>query len=135
MGKATPMPLKPASQLRAEAREEHGEVLQAARRFAQRAAKQFEATAVYLFGSRARDDWRRGSDADLLVVSNHFAGMSQYERALVLSYLWDGPVGCEAMGATPGEFEQGRYRAGIVSMAIEDGMLQLWPAERAVTAG
>ncbi|MDZ7728605.1 MAG: hypothetical protein U5Q44_10675 [Dehalococcoidia bacterium] len=68
-------------------------------------------------------------------VSDRFAGMSQYERALALGYLSDGPVGCEAMGATPAEFEQGRHRVGIVSMAIEDGMLQLWPEERALTAG
>jgi uncharacterized protein len=129
------MTIKPARVLREEALAEQQAALEAVRAFAKRAVETWNASAVYLFGSRARDDWRRGSDADVFVISERFEGLSQYERAVELSRLWDGPVGCEPMGFTAAEWEQRRGKPGIVSMALDDGLLQLHPEECRIREG
>lgn len=119
--------LKPAAILKAEAQAEHEAVMAAVRRFARRCAEQFAASEVYLFGSRARGNWRRGSDADVIVVSERFAGVPMPARPVPLYALWDGPpmTGIEPICLTPEEFEAAKGRVGIVAMAFADGAVPL----------
>jgi predicted nucleotidyltransferase len=119
------MVLKPAAVLKAEAAEEHRAVLAAAKRFAHRAQRELGATAVYLFGSRARGDWRRGSDCDLLVVSPRFAGLRRFERPVLMYELWDGPVSIEPWGVTPEELDAQREGGGLVELVLAGPAIEL----------
>ena len=122
------MVLRPPAELRREALAEHEAVLAAARRLAARAVAELGATRVLLFGSRARDDWRRGSDCDVIAVSERFAAMDRFERWNALFDLWDGPVDIEPVGLTPEEFARSASRAGIVALALDGSALDLAPA-------
>ena len=63
---------------------------------------------LVLYGSFARGTEREGSDIDVVVLSENFAGMGYWERIDVLSdaiYEVFAPV--EAVAMTPKEWEQG----------------------------
>jgi len=63
---------------------------------------------IVLYGSYAKGTQREGSDIDLVVVSEDFAGKDHWERIKLLSAaiyrLWE-PI--EAIAMTPEEWEQG----------------------------
>ena len=63
---------------------------------------------IILYGSYATGTYREGSDIDIVVISNDFAGLSFWERIDILSdviYEIFAPV--EAIALTPDEWEQG----------------------------
>jgi predicted nucleotidyltransferase len=117
------MALKPARILREEADEEQRQALAAAERFATWARKNLSASRVILFGSRARRDWHRRSDCDILVVSEEFAGIPVYRRPLYkdLDRAWDGPVSLNPVCHTAAEFERSRSAGHIAAMALAEG--------------
>jgi predicted nucleotidyltransferase len=117
--------LKPIEIVRAESEEEHRLTRAAAHRLALRCRDELGATAVYLFGSRARADWHRYSDCDVFVLSDRFEGMKPWESWQLIEPLWDGPVDLQPVGLTPAAFESARNKGGLVSMALADGMLSL----------
>ncbi|MFN0146867.1 MAG: nucleotidyltransferase domain-containing protein, partial [Dehalococcoidia bacterium] len=117
------MALKPVAVARAEADAEQRETLAAVRRLAGRCRDELGATQVYLYGSRARDDWHRGSDCDVLVLSARFSGMKLWESWQLIEPLWDGPVSLQPVGLTPDEFENARGKGGLVDMALADGVI------------
>ncbi len=117
--------LQPPAELRRAARDEHEATLEAARRLAVRAVAELGATRVLLFGSRARDDWRRGSDCDIIAVSTRFEGMDLWQRYYALYDRWDGPVDIEPFALTPDEFERSASRTGIAALALGHGAIEL----------
>lgn len=117
--------LKPPAVLKAEAAEEHRLAIAAAGRLARRCGDELGAISVLLFGSRARTDWHRGSDCDVLVVSGTFEGMSFAERWKAIDDRWDRIVDLNPIGITPAEFEVGKQGSGIVAMALADGVVEL----------
>ncbi len=117
--------LTPPAELKRAAVEEHGATLAAARRLAERAVDELGASRVIVFGSRARDDWRRGSDCDIIAVSPRFEAMDRWQRYYALYDLWDGPVDIEPVALTPAEFERSAARSGIVAMALDAGVVEL----------
>ena len=119
------MALKPIEVVRAEAQEEHHLTLAAARRLALRCRDELDAAQVYLFGSRAREDWHRGSDCDVMVLSERFAGLKSWESWQLIEPLWDGPVDIQPVGLTPAVFESARDKGGLVTMALADGVVEL----------
>jgi predicted nucleotidyltransferase len=119
------MVLRPAAELRAEARAEQRDALDAARRLATRVRAELGATDVYLFGSRARTSWRYRSDVDVFVISDRFEGLKPWERWTLIEALWDGPVNLQPHGLTAVEFENARGKGGLVDMATADGMVEL----------
>ena len=121
------MALKPAAVLRSEAEEEQAATMVAAREFACRAVAEANASAVYLFGSRANRRAHRGSDCDLLVVSPLFAGVPAPGRPLLVDRLWNGPVGADLVCVTPAEFETSKHRVTLVAMALADGAVRIDP--------
>lgn len=78
--------------------------------FREELEKDIGVEAVYLFGSRARGDFRDDSDYDIAVLSDDFAEMSFPERQeLVLEKarnVTDKPV--EILCYTPEEFKKGK---------------------------
>lgn len=119
------MVLTPPAELKRAAIAEHEATLAAARRLAVRAANELGASRVLLFGSRARDDWRRGSDCDIIAVSPRFEAMDRWQRYYALYDLWDGPVDIEPVALTPSEFDRSASRSGIVAMALDGGVVEL----------
>ncbi len=119
------MVLRTAAVARAEAEAEQREALLAARRLATRCRDELGATQVYLYGSRARDDWHMESDCDVMVLSEGFAGLKRWESWQLIEPLWDGPVSLQPLGLTPDEFENARGKGGLVDMALADGVVGL----------
>ena len=117
--------LTPPAELKRAAIAEHEATLAAARHLAERAVTGLNASKVLLFGSRARDDWRRGSDCDVIAVSTRFENMDRSQRYNALFDLWDGPVDIEPVALTPSEFERSASRSGIVAMALYGGVVEL----------
>ena len=117
--------LTPPAELKRAAVAEHEATLAATRRLAERAVTELSASRVFLFGSRARDDWHRGSDCDVIAVSTRFENMDRSQRYNALYDLWDGPVDIEPVALTPSEFERSASRSGIVAMTLDGGVVEL----------
>ena len=117
--------LTPPAELKRVALAEHEATLAAARHLAARAVSELGASKVLLFGSRARDDWRRGSDCDVIAVSTRFEAMDRFERYNAIYDLWDGPVDIEPVALSPAEFARSAARSGIVAMALDGGVVEL----------
>jgi predicted nucleotidyltransferase len=117
------MALRPARVLREEAFEEQRLTLEAAERFAGWARDHLNASRIILFGSRARKDWHRHSDCDILIVSEEFEGIPMYRRPLYkdLDLAWDGPVSINAVCHTAAEFQRSVEGGYIAAMALSEG--------------
>lgn len=101
--------------------------------------------AAILFGSYARGEALPGSDVDLAVVSEAFAGMNRFQRGDMLLALWDYPLPAEIFGFTPEELlglaspflwnilEHGRvlHDEGVAAQARE--VLAAWKVEGNIT--
>lgn len=80
--------------------------------------------SIYLFGSRARGDYSKGSDFDIAVVSEEFEGMERQERyeavvGSVREAVGDRPV--DIICYTPEEFEEGS-ESFLPSLILEEGI-------------
>lgn len=80
---------------------------------------------IFVFGSRARDDYKDYSDVDLLIVSEEFEGVSWNRRPSLFYDEWDYnqlPTP-EFICLTPEEFKEKRNRKPhIVKKATEEGI-------------
>ncbi len=100
-------------------REHDAEIAEALNRFVKSVRERWSVEAVVLFGSRARDEYLRDSDVDLLVVSDAFVGQTNVERIEALLGHWEGPAAIEPFGATLGELSVLRW--GLLWDVLEDG--------------
>lgn len=92
------------------------------REFARRLREEIGAKKVILFGSRARGDWLKESDYDMIVVADRFAGVPFSLRPSDLYPLWTGHPGVELLCYTPEEFERKRRQISIVREAVREGV-------------
>ena len=90
--------------------------------FIERVKKKFEPKSIILFGSRARGEELKGSDYDLIVVSERFRGLPFLERLTMLYEIWDLDCDVDILVYTPEEFEKKREEIGIVKKAAEEGL-------------
>ena len=97
------------------------------RRFAARhlprLRRRYRPEVVLVFGSRARGEALAESDLDLLVVSKRFRGVPFLERVSMLLDDLDLPFPADVLCYTPEEFARKRREHGIVSLAVEEGLL------------
>lgn len=70
----------------------------------------YDPRAIYLFGSRARGDYRDGSDYDLLVVVNDAAPRERRESAKAYESLWGTGKAVDVLVCTENYFHS---RAGV----------------------
>ena len=84
--------------------------------------KEFRIERAILFGSRARGDWLKESDWDLLLVSPDFAGLSFQERIKRALDSWKGPMDLEVLCYTPEELSRKSRQIGIVQTALREGI-------------
>ena len=61
------------------------EMMERARRFAQKAAKRLRVEAVYVVGSRARGDYLDVSDVDVVIVARGVKELNMKERLMLLA--------------------------------------------------
>lgn len=84
-----------------------------------------ELNHVYVFGSRARNDYREDSDVDLLIVSKDFEGVdwNKRPRSFYLNWDYDRLPEPEFICLTPEEFEEKKdKKPHIVSTAVDEGV-------------
>ncbi len=91
--------------------------------FVKNVNKDYKIKEVYLFGSRARGRPKKDSDADLIIISGDFRGMSFFQRGAAMYNYWNLPLSVDFLCYTPEEFESLRKRVSIVREAIASGIL------------
>jgi hypothetical protein len=82
---------------------------------------EFKPKLVILFGSRARGDYLKDSDYDLIIVSERFKNFDFRERIVKVYELVDRPVRLDVLCYTPEEFERKKNQICIVKKAVEEG--------------
>lgn len=82
----------------------------------------FPDARVLLFGSRARGDYLKESDYDLILISNRFAATDMRERIKTVNK--HKPIGMAAdiIPLTPEEWEQRRNELSIIGEAAREGI-------------
>ncbi|KXB01723.1 hypothetical protein AKJ44_02235 [candidate division MSBL1 archaeon SCGC-AAA261F17] len=76
-----------------------------------------------IFGSRARDDYLKESDVDILLVSSDFKGIRFPTRSARMMEYWNLDYGDpEFLCYTPKEFNQMKEKLTIVKTAVEEGV-------------
>lgn len=90
--------------------------------FKRSVAKRFGLRKMLLFGSRARGDFLEGSDVDVVLVSDGFAGLSFPRRLSAVSELWMHAPSLEALCYTPEEFDRLKTRSFVLRAAVREGI-------------
>ena len=75
-----------------------------------------------LFGSRARGDYKEGSDIDLVIVSKDFENLRYIKRSPPFYLLWESPYDIDIICLTPKEFTQRVRERGIMRQAVKEGI-------------
>ena len=92
------------------------------RDFLRKVEERFEPNKIILFGSRARGDYLKASDYDLIVVSSSFRGIHFLDRLTMLFELWDYDFDLDILAYTPEEFEEKKNEIGVVNEAVKEGI-------------
>ena len=88
----------------------------------------YKPSNVIVFGSRARGDFLKESDLDLIVVSDKFSSIRFIDRAYRVLMDIDIDMGVDILCYTPKEFEEKKKELGIVQVAVEEG-IELVPSK------
>lgn len=83
----------------------------------------FRVEKFVLFGSRVRGDHLKTSDLDIILVSKDFEGVNFPERPNLFYEKWEGEPDLDFICYTPGEIEKKRSYKGLVSTALEEGVV------------
>jgi len=76
-----------------------------------------------LFGSRVRGDHLKTSDLDIILVSKDFEGVNFPERPNLFYGKWEGDPDLDFICYTPGEIAKKLSYKGLVSTALEEGIV------------
>lgn len=103
--------------------------------FAERLRFHIGASRVLLFGSNARSAQQPDSDRDLIIVSEHFAGIEPPRRAISLRAHWReaggyGPL--DLIRVTPEEFAEAQAGITLIAAVLPEA-IDLLPIEAALT--
>lgn len=85
-----------------------------------------ELEEIIILGSRAREDYTKGRDVDILLVSKDFEGLKWYKRHAIFYRKWDYEklVEPEFICLTPREFKEKKEMSPhIVREAVEKGIV------------
>lgn len=92
------------------------------RRFKRNINKSIKVDKIILFGSRAKKNYHRYSDFDLLIISSDFSGIPWYKRPTKLYMMWKEDYPLEILCYTPEEIKRRLNKVGVVSEAIKEGI-------------
>lgn len=91
--------------------------------FLKRAKKKFNIQKAIFFGSRARGDYLKDSDYDIILVSPDFENIFFTQRIAQMYIFWKHyPLEIEPICYTPKEFKIKSKEHGIVRQAIREGI-------------
>lgn len=91
--------------------------------FIKRVKKKFKIEKAIFFGSRARGDYFKDSDYDLILVSSDFENIFFTKRIAMMYEFWKfSPIEIEPFCYTPSEFKIKSKELGMVRQAIKEGM-------------
>src|SRR3989338_6758291 len=91
--------------------------------FIAKARKKFNIQRAIFFGSRARGDFLKDSDYDIILVSPDFEGIFFTKRISLMYRFWKHyPLDIEPICYTPKEFNVKSKEHGIVRQAIKEGI-------------
>lgn len=91
--------------------------------FVSRVKKHYKIDKAILFGSRARGDFFKDSDYDVILVSSDFKGVFFSQRIAKLYKYWNYfPINIEPICYTPEEFTKKSKEHGLVRQAIKEGI-------------
>ena|SRR3989344_9624283 len=94
--------------------------------FVKKARKKYNITKAIFFGSRARGDYLKDSDYDIILVSPDFEGIFFTQRISRMYEFWKHyPAEIEPICYTPKEFEKKKKQIGMVKKANEEGIIIL----------
>jgi len=97
------------------------EIIESVKEF-RKAAEKIGLERVYIFGSAARNEMKKDSDVDILLVSKSFAGKKFFKRAVGLRSYWKLDCPVDFLCYTPKEFEILSKKVSIVSEVVKDGI-------------
>lgn len=90
--------------------------------FIRKVEVRFKPEKIILFGSRARGDYFKDSDYDILIIANSFKKMGLHDRSVSVYHLKNVPVGMDIICLTPEEFEQKKKQFGTIQQAAKEGI-------------
>lgn len=90
-------------------------------KFIEGVRKRFRHARILLFGSRARGDYLRESDYDLLIISKDFESLDFRERIIEVYKLLEDPLNVEVICLTPKEFEARKNELSIIGVVAKEG--------------
>lgn len=91
--------------------------------FLDKIRSEFHPEIIILFGSRARGDYLKDSDYDLIIVSPYFDKVHFLDRIYMLLEFWDYDWDVDLLPYTPEEFEKKKNQIGIVNQAVKEGLM------------
>lgn len=97
------------------------EVRQKLDSFLEQVKRRYRIERAILFGSRARGDYLKESDIDLILVSPDFQGIPFPDRPTPFYSFWKGSPGLELLCYTPEEFARKKEHIGLVADALQEG--------------
>jgi len=91
--------------------------------FVKRVKKKYKIEKAIFFGSRARGDYLKHSDYDVILISSQFKGIFFTKRIAEMYKFWKFfPLEIEPLCYTPEEFKIKSKEHGIVSQAVKEGI-------------
>ncbi|RLI73498.1 nucleotidyltransferase [Archaeoglobales archaeon] len=93
------------------------------RKFIEKINNKFKPCKIILFGSRARDNFLKNSDYDVIVVSDKFKGIHFLDRMKLIYEFWNKMEHLDVLCYTVEEFKRKEKEIGTVSKALEEGIL------------
>ncbi len=91
--------------------------------FVDRLRREIGDLKAIFFGSRARGDYLKSSDFDLILISEKFKGMHFLERIRLIYEFWDKKEHLDVFCYTEEEFEKKKNEIGTVKKALEEGIM------------
>ncbi|ATZ61002.2 MAG: hypothetical protein DDT33_01407 [Firmicutes bacterium] len=98
------------------------DVIKDLRDFRKKSSKHTSIERMIFFGSRAKGEYEKHSDIDLIIVSPKFKGLKFRKRPLLLYDSWDLDYPVDFLCYTPEEFEKKKKQITIVREAVEEGI-------------
>lgn len=92
------------------------------KKFKRNINKSIKVDKLILYGSRAKGNFHRYSDFDLLIVSPDFKGIPWYKRPAKFYLMWKEDYPLEILCYTPDEFEARKNEPTIVREAVRGGI-------------
>lgn len=80
------------------------------------------ACKVILFGSRARGDFLKGSDYDIIIISDSFHSIPFIYRPAEILHLWDADEDAEIFCYTNDEISRLSKQIGTISTGMKEGV-------------